>query len=104
MSLSDPLLNDTRELSCFRENLKCFCLAGDKGVIAINHVPLPPAPIEVVTSRVRSFAKRDLNHVKRNPVVSSADDAITSACNRHFCSWECCIVGGRETPVCRRSA
>ena len=37
-------------------------------------------------------------------MVSSADDAITSACNRHFCSLECCIVGGRETSVCRRPA
>jgi hypothetical protein len=36
--------------------------------------------------RVRSFADRELNHVERNPVVSSPDDAITGARNGHFCA------------------
>ena len=101
--LRDPLLNHLRELFRFRENLGGLSLSGDKGVIVINHVPLAPAPVEVIAVRVRRFAKSQLNHVERNPVVSSADDAIANTCNRHFRGLECCIVGGRETSVCRRS-
>ena len=43
------------------------------------------------------------NVIAEPAVVSSADDAIASACNRHFCSLKCGIVSGRESSISRRS-
>ena len=102
MIFGDPLLDDSDEFFGLGQDLFRFSLGGDKGVIVINNVPLSPASVEVITVRVRSFADRELNHIERNPVVSSADDAVAGTRNRHFCSLECGIVGSREASVCRR--
>src|SRR5260370_10474824 len=100
MILGNPLLDDRNEFLGLGHNLLRLSLGGDKGVIVVNHVPLPPASIEVITVRVSSFPNRELNHVERNPVVSGAYNAVTSTSNRHFCGLQGGIVGGCETPVC----
>src|SRR6516225_10910014 len=103
MILGNPLLDDLNELLGLRHNLLRLSLSRDKGLIVINPVRFPPASVEIITVRVCRFSNPELNHIERNPVVSSADDPIASTCNRHFCGLECSIVGSRETPVCRRS-
>src|SRR5262249_60371877 len=103
MILGNPLLDDVAKFLGLRHNLLRLSLGGDKGVIVINHVALSPTSVEVITVRVRGLPNRELNHVEGNPVVSSADDALASTCNRHFCSLERSVVGGRKTSVCRRS-
>src|SRR6516225_10416095 len=104
MILGNPLLDDLNELLTPLSRLMVFVTISFASVfIVINHVPFPPASVEIITVRVCRFSNRELNHIKRNPVVSSADDPIASTCNRHFCGLECSIVGSRETPVCRRS-
>src|SRR5215469_15403576 len=100
MILDNPLLDDLSEFFGLFQNLLCFSFGGNKRIIVINHVSLSPTSVEVITVRVRCFPNRELDHIKRNPVVSSADDAIASTSNRHFRGLECCIVGGRETSVC----
>src|SRR5215471_542288 len=93
MILGNPLLDDLNEFLGLRHNLLRLSLSRDKGVIVINHVPFSPTSVEVIAVGVRGLSNREPNHIEGDPVVSSADDAIASACNGHFCGLKCCIVG-----------
>jgi len=70
------LIDDLSEFFGLFQNLLCFSLGGNKRIIVINHGSLSPTSVEVITVRVSNFANRKLDHIERNPVVSSADDAI----------------------------
>jgi hypothetical protein len=103
MIFPDPVLDHLNEIFGPGQNLFRLSLGGNEGVIVINGVPLSPAPVEVVAVRVGSFANCEFDHIERNPVMPRTDDAIASTRNCHFCSLECCIVGGREASVRRGS-
>ena len=60
----DALLDHLNGFFGLGQNLLRLGLGRDKGVIVINHVPLPPAPVEVITVRVGSLANRELNFEK----------------------------------------
>lgn len=98
---SDPPLDQFGEFFGFRQNFRSLRFGSNKSIVIVDDIPLPPASVEVVTERIRSFANRDLNHVERNPVVPSAGHSIASTCDRHFCSLERRTVGSGETSVCR---
>ena len=100
MSFGDPLLNHVNEFFGLQYNLFSLGFGSDKGVVVVNHIALAPTSVEVITVWVRSFAHRELNNIKRNPVVPSAYDAVASTSNRHFCGLQGGIVGSSETPVC----
>src|SRR6476469_5810983 len=109
MIFCDPLLHDLNEFFRLRHNLLCFRFRRNENIVVVNHVPLPPASVEIITIRVRSFPNCQLNHVEGNPVVSSAGDAVAGTHNRHFaaCNAALYAVAKRrsdETPFRDASA
>jgi hypothetical protein len=55
MILGKLLLDDLNEFLGLGHNLLRLSLGGDKGVIVVNHVPLRPASIEVITYGPAAF-------------------------------------------------
>lgn len=64
MILGNPLLDDCNEFLDLGENLLCLSLGGDKSVIVVDHVQFSPASLDVIAVRVRSFPKRELDHIE----------------------------------------
>lgn len=95
--LGNPLLDDLKEFFGLRHNLLRLSLGGDKCIIVVDDVPFPPSYVEIIAVWVCGFTNREFYRFKRNPIVSSADDAIARTGNRHFGSLECGIVGSGET-------
>lgn len=53
------MLDQKNEFFGLRYNLCCLSFGGDKDVIVINDVPLPPTPVEVITLWARRIAHRE---------------------------------------------
>src|SRR5271165_2721446 len=103
MILGDPLLDHFHELFRVHHDLCCFSLGSNETLVIVNYVPLPPTSIEVIAVRFRSFANRELNDFKRNPVVPCAHDAVAGTRNRHFCRLQRSVICSCKTPVRRYS-
>jgi hypothetical protein len=65
--LGDAPLDHINGFFSLGQNLLRLSLGRDKGVIVIHHGLLPPAPVELMTVRVRTFSNREL-HVEGNPL------------------------------------
>lgn len=85
-------LDEFGELFRFHQNLRKFRLGSNRSIVIADNLPLPSASVGVVTERIRGFGNREFSHVERNPVVTSADQAIASTFIAIFAAWSAAFV------------
>jgi hypothetical protein len=97
--LGNPRFNTALEVRHSPEELPGLHFRRDGGMIVLDHVPLPPAGIEVPGELLHIGAHCEWERLARATVVGNGAYAVPGTRDRHLRQLQRRIVGGRVPPI-----